>query len=260
MAANARDAMAGEGVLTVSVSTVSAIPALRVHPAVPGDFVAVALSDTGGGIAPETLEQIFEPFFTTKQVGEGTGLGLSQVFGFAKQSGGEVQADSTPGEGATFTLYLPRAYPADVAPEAQAELVVDGAGARVLVVEDNPEVGAFATQMLGDLGYDAVPVTHAEEALAELGRDADAVDVVFTDVVMPGMTGLELAHEINRRWPGLPVVLTSGYSDVLVRDGSFGFELLHKPYSLDDLSRVLRRAAGRRERTPSDPSREETRR
>ena len=241
---NARDAMSGEGRLAIRVGSVDRIPAARSHPALRGDFVAVSVSDTGTGIAPDVLERIFEPFFTTKEVGQGTGLGLSQVFGFAKQSGGEIAVESREGDGTTFTLYLPRATdPSAPATRMRepAELA-DGHGTCVLLVEDNPDVGAFATQALEELGYRTVWAVDAEGALLELERIPFRFDVVFSDVVMPGMNGVDLACEIRRRQPGLPVVLASGYSDVLAAEGSHGFELLKKPYSVADLSRILRRA------------------
>ncbi|HEX8416557.1 MAG TPA: GAF domain-containing protein, partial [Methylobacterium sp.] len=195
MAINARDAMQGEGRLTLSAHPVSTIPAVRAHPHISGDFVAVCIEDTGTGIAPERLDRIFEPFFTTKDVGQGTGLGLSQVFGFAKQSGGEVRVQSEVGAGTMFVLYLPRVgAPAD-APTTEPEPLVDGHGTSVLLIEDNAEVGAFATQTLSELGYGTVLVGNAVAALSELARNAQRFDVVFTDVVMPGMNGIDLAKE-----------------------------------------------------------------
>ena len=189
----------------------------------------------------DQLGRIFEPFFTTKEVGQGTGLGLSQVFGFAKQSGGEVIVDSEVGKGSTFTLYLPRVVEDDRALAVPAEdaPAVDGRGMSVLVVEDNPEVGKFAADALAELGYAVTLVGNATHALEELMSDAARFDVVFTDVVMPGMTGIELAKEIRRHHFDLPVVLTSGYSQVLAQNGSYGFELLQKPYSIEQLSRIL---------------------
>jgi two-component system NtrC family sensor kinase len=248
MAVNARDAMSGEGRLTISVRIVDGVPAVRGHAATPGEYVAIAIADTGVGIPGDRIDRIFEPFFTTKGVGQGTGLGLSQVFGFAKQSGGDTTVESEVGRGATFTLYLPRvAAPlipkrADDDPRAAP---ADGHGARVLVVEDNADVAAFATQSLAELGYDAVRVANAEEALAELGRNAETYDVVFSDVVMPGMNGVDLGREIRRRHGDLPVVLTSGYSHVLATNNGAGFELLQKPYSVEQLARVLRKIARR---------------
>lgn len=243
MVANARDAMMGEGRLTITVRSVESMPSVRLHPALTGPFVAVSITDTGTGIAATQLEQIFEPFYTTKSVGEGTGLGLSQVFGFAKQSGGEIAVASELGKGTTFTLYLPRV--SDAGRTSEQELadqpLEDGHGTCVLIVEDNRDVGTFAVQALTELGFRTVLTASAHEAMAELESDADRFDVVFSDVVMPGMTGIEFAHQLARRYPQLPVVLTSGYSHVLADTGSDGFELLHKPYSLDQLSRALRK-------------------
>lgn len=246
MAINARDAMAGEGILTILLRPAAGIPAIRAHEPVSGDFVAVEISDTGSGIAPDMIERIFEPFFTTKSVGSGTGLGLSQVIGFAKQSGGDIHVVSSVGEGTTFTLFLPRATPvAEVASAEETLEATDGAGLCVLLVEDNQQVGTFATQALRELGYDSVLAPDGERALLELERGSDRFHIVFSDVVMPGMSGIELAGEVRRRYDGLPVVLTSGYSHVLADQGSHGFELLHKPYSVEQLSRMLRKVSAR---------------
>jgi len=246
MAVNARDAMGGEGRLTIRVMTVEAIPAVRMHSAIPGTFVAVSLADTGSGIPSDQLDRIFEPFFTTKETGRGTGLGLSQVFGFAKQTGGEVTVESRIGEGATFTIFLPRvAEPVQPAEAEEAPSLMDGHGTRVLVVEDNAAVGTSTLQSLNELGYDCVWAASAEDALSELAKGAGRFDVVFSDVVMPGMGGIELGQRIRRNYHDLPVVLTSGYSHVLAENGTLGFELLHKPYSVEQLSRVLRKTANR---------------
>ena len=191
------------------------------------------------------MGRIFEPFFTTKQVGQGTGLGLSQVFGFARQSGGEVTVTSEVGQGSTFSLYLPR-VPADLLPRSLAPNTapaVAGSGMSVLVVEDNIELGNFAADGLTELGYSITLVDNATDALAELVVDTDRFDVVFSDVVMPGMTGLDLAQAIRDRGIGVPVVLTTGYSQALSQDGVAGFELVQKPYSIEELSRVLHQAA-----------------
>ena len=246
MAVNARDAMVGEGRLTIAVAPVSGLPAMRSHEATVGSYVAVSIADTGSGIPPAHVERIFEPFFTTKQVGQGTGLGLSQVFGFAKQSGGEVTVASEVGVGTTFTLYLPRVAegPRAIKETAGPEPLREGHGTSVLVVEDNSEVGVFAVQTLAELGYVVVLASNAEQALAELADDAERFDVVFTDVVMPGMNGIDLAKTVRERHPDLPVVLTSGYSHVLAQGGTHGFELLHKPYSVDELSNVLSKIVG----------------
>jgi len=243
MAVNARDAMAGGGRLVIGIGEADAIPARPGHPRQAGSFVTVALTDTGTGIAPDRVAQIFEPFYSTKGLGHGTGLGLSQVFGFAKQSGGEVTVDSVEGAGATFTLYLPRAAaPAQVDDDPQQPAIgrTDQA-ARVLVVEDNAEVGEFAVAALEELGYAPVLARHGVEALAMLDRGI-AMDLVFSDVMMPGLSGIELAQAVRARHPALPILLTSGYSDVLAAEGTHGFDLIRKPYTLADLAAALGRS------------------
>ncbi len=241
MAVNARDAMNGEGTLKITAVEVDGIPAQRGHPAISGRYLAISLTDSGSGIADADINRIFEPFFTTKAVGAGTGLGLSQVFGFTKQSGGDVRVSSTPNEGSTFTLYLPRVdFVEDVKAAPLARERIDGAGTNVLLVEDNQAVGEFATQALSELGYQSMLVASAAEALTELERGADRFDIVFSDVVMPGMNGVELGSEIRRRYTDMPVLLASGYSDVLAQESDHGFHLLHKPYSLDQLATAIR--------------------
>jgi len=245
LAINARDAMDGEGRLKIAVNKVSGIPPLRAQAARHGDFIAVSVADTGTGIAARHLDAIFEPFFTTKEVGKGTGLGLSQAFGFAKQSGGEIAVASALGHGATFTIYLPQApAPADDAGNAaiRNEPATTGRGYRVLLVEDDDEVGRFSTELLVDLGYIVRRAADATAALEILAEDEFAVDLVFSDVIMPGMNGVELAGVIREHFPGLPVVLTSGYSNVLAENAHHGFELIQKPYSVESLSRILRKA------------------
>ncbi|MDQ8729501.1 PAS domain S-box protein [Bradyrhizobium sp. LHD-71] len=248
LAVNARDAMAGEGSLEIHVAKVLEIPPLRGQSRRAGEFVAVSVADTGTGIAAEKLDMIFEPFFTTKEVGKGTGLGLSQAFGFSKQSGGDVEVKSALGKGATFVIYLPQA----VAPRRvrgnsakSAEPAVSGRGYSVLVVEDNVEIGRVSTEVLHDLGYATAWVTDARAALAAL--ESSEFDLVFSDIVMPGMNGVELAAIIRERRPNLPIVLTSGYSNVLAENAHHGFELIQKPYSIEVLSRALRNAIAARQ-------------
>jgi CheY-like chemotaxis protein len=242
IAVNARDAMDGEGVLTVSARTVAEVAADIWHERLEGEYVAIGIGDTGPGIPADLVQQIFEPFFTTKEVGKGTGLGLSQVYGFARQSGGDVRVESSPGNGTVFTLYLPRIAP----PEREAQAArrrrpeAPMKRSRILVVEDNAEVGAFATQLLAELGHETKLAVNGHDALEAIEREADGFDLVFSDVVMPGMTGIELAHTLRKRRPDLRVVLTSGYSHVLAQEGRHGFELLHKPYSVESLTRILR--------------------
>ena len=257
MAVNARDAMRGRGRIVITVQTdvrpsgTSAHPASlqeSTHPstdASPHGFVTVSVADTGIGIPAEQISRIFEPFFTTKDIGQGTGLGLSQVYGFARQSGGRVTVDSELGKGSTFTLYLPRVS-AELLPRRHAPdtaPAIAGSGMSVLLVEDNIEVANFAADGLTELGYSVTLVDNAGDALTDLTEDGERFDVVFADVVMPGMSGLDLACAIRDRGIGVPVVLTSGDSNVLAQDGSFGFDLLQKPYSIEDLSRLLHKAA-----------------
>ncbi|MEP9403337.1 PAS domain-containing protein [Sphingomonas silueang] len=246
MAANARDAMQGEGRLTITVAQVDGIPASGHAPAQAGRHIAVAIADTGSGIADDLVGRIFEPFFTTKGLGKGTGLGLSQVFGFAKQSGGEVRVRGTPGD-TVFTLYLPQAdAPAAAAPTPRAEPDdLAGLGLRVLVVEDNAAVGHTTAQALEQHGFLPTHVVDGQAALEVIAAGADRFDIVFSDVVMPRVDGLELAARLRADHPRLPVLLTSGYSDVIARQGTRGFELLHKPYTIAQLTAALRRIAGR---------------
>jgi PAS domain S-box-containing protein len=242
IAINARDAMPSGGTLRIGARRADGIPALRRHAATSGQFVAVWIEDSGTGIDEDTLARIFEPFFTTKDVNKGTGLGLSQVYGFAKQSGGDIAVDSKVGEGTRFTLYLPRAGSMEEYPRSEtlAPLVTPSARRSVLLVEDNEAVGTFARSLLEELGQDVMWATGGEDALRILEQDPGAFDLVFSDVVMPGMNGIDLAHEVRRRWPDMPIVLTSGYSHVIAEEGSHGFSLLQKPYTVDGLLGVLR--------------------
>nr|WP_249794968.1 hybrid sensor histidine kinase/response regulator [Bradyrhizobium sp. Oc8] len=245
MATNARDAMQGKGRIVFTVQAATAAPDTVAHLSGSHGFVCIAVSDSGIGIPVAQLGRIFEPFFTTKLVGQGTGLGLSQVFGFARQSGGEVAVMSEVGQGSTFSLYLPR-VPAALLPRSQAPTTapaVAGRGMSVLVVEDNIELGNFAADGLTELGYSITLVDNATDALTELVGDPDRFDVVFSDVVMPGMTGLDLAQAIRDRCIGVPIVVTTGYSEALSQGGVAGFDLVQKPYSIEELSRVLHRAA-----------------
>jgi PAS domain S-box-containing protein len=243
MIINARDAMPRGGAIRVSCGQAAGVPAVRGHAPAAGDFVTVAISDTGTGMSADVLLRVFEPFFTTKDVDKGTGLGLSQVYGFAKQSSGEIDVKSVVGEGATFTLYLPRATGV-VAGAAESSLALDAGdlrARRILLVEDNEGVGHFARQLLTELGQTVTWAGDAQAALYILQDRSDAFDVVFTDVVMPGISGVELAQQVSQRWPHIEVILTSGYSHIIVEEGTHGFPLLKKPYSIDGLMGVLRR-------------------
>ena len=201
-------------------------------------------------MTPDVIARAFDPFFTTKEVGKGTGLGLSQVFGFAKQSGGEITVVSQRGQGAEFWLYLPRTEggPAIVAepPLEHRDPAAPNSGLRVLVVEDNDTVGRFAVEMLSDLGHSPVRAANAEEAFARLGLDANGFDAVFSDVMMPGMDGLAMAKLLRERFHSLPILLASGYSHVVAQEGTCGFELLQKPYSVGALAARLEQVVARR--------------
>ena len=255
LAVNARDAMPPEGGGTLVLRTRN----LRLgnspeRPA--GEYVCLAVKDTGRGMPPAVLARVFEPFFTTKVQGKGTGLGLAQVHGFAKQSGGDVTVESAPGEGTSVVLHLPRAAAAEVEAKAKAkaagqpaevgQLMERAAGRAVLVVEDNADVADFACTMLEGLGYATRRAGSAREAL-ELLDAGETVDAVFSDVVMPGgMSGLDLAVALQRRLPRLAVVLATGYSDALAGwRGPMPAEVLSKPYRLEEVAAALERALAR---------------
>ena len=231
LAFNARDAMKDGGTLKISASN----ELLKGKPeGLRGEHVALRVADTGEGMSAETLERVFEPFFTTKNYGEGTGLGLSQVFGFTKQIGGAVTVESDPGKGSTFTLYLPVSRGSVIGDE-HAE--GDQPRGRVLVVEDDGLVSELAAGMLNELGFEAVVAHSAKEALERLSGERRPT-LVFTDIVMPGgISGLELAQKVRARFPELPILLTTGYSEQVA--GSHGFPVLQKPYEMETLARAL---------------------
>jgi len=244
IAVNARDAMPGGGSITLSVRNVTLKKSDEVDQ-LEGDFVALAMTDTGVGIAPDVLPRIFEPFFTTKALGKGTGLGLAQVYGFSHQSGGIVVATSTVGSGTTITIYLPRrqAVPVETIPAPPTQPIEAGQGT-VLVVEDNAEVAEITASLVEQLGYQSVRAENAADALNRLRR-GDKINLVLSDVVMPGaMNGIALAHEIANHYPEIPVVLTSGYSDV-VHTAQARFTILRKPFQLSALEKAIREALER---------------
>jgi PAS domain S-box-containing protein len=256
LVANARDAMNGDGTLSIRGGRWRQ-EGLQAEPngQGPQTFVTISISDTGCGIPTDQIDRIFEPFFTTKEVGRGTGLGLSQVYGFVHQSGGRVDVRSIVGRGTTLTLYLPLSTKPIQMRQASPTSAPDTREHwNVLVVEDNLEVGEFSTQLLQDLGYQTVLVRNGAEALRLLEENPSGFDIVLSDVVMPGMDGVALGKEIRRRLPSVPIVLNSGYSHVLADGDNHGFDLVHKPYSVEELSRVLRRAMARRGSAKSAPS------
>jgi CheY-like chemotaxis protein len=246
---NARDAMGGAGTLRIITALVSLDQRYaELNPeAAPGNYVRIAVADAGCGMDEETAAHAFEPFFTTKEVGKGSGLGLSQVYGFAKSADGHVRIQSKPGEGTVVEIYLPRTdatFPS-LAPMEKAPIVqASAAGESILLVEDEPGVRDTTNECLAELGYQTIVVADATAAL-DLLRSGARVDLVLSDVVMPGrMNGAELAVAIRKMHPGLPILLTSGYpAGVLnrTRDMPGDIEILPKPYRHEELARRLRR-------------------
>jgi signal transduction histidine kinase/CheY-like chemotaxis protein len=235
IASNARDAMharepEGGGTLIIRTRDLGNVEGRH--------LVALEMEDSGAGMSPEVMDRIFEPFFTTKRTGQGTGLGLSQVYGFATQSGGEVWASSEPGKGSTITLVLPCVDAAVSQPAAGAAFEsAEQPPAAILVVEDNEDVAVFAETLLTELGHQVTRAASGEEAL-EIARKK-RFDIVLSDVVMPGMGGLRLAETLAREQPELPVVLATGYSQDIVEGGSGGRPVILKPYRLATLSEAL---------------------
>jgi CheY-like chemotaxis protein len=185
----------------------------------------------------EVLSRAFEPFFTTKPVGKGTGLGLSQIHGFAAQTGGRAEIRSMPGEGTTVRILLPRSDKNPGAVKPAAESPAAGDGQRVLLVEDNDDVRQLAEHLLEELQYRVVSAASADEALELL--EAEAVDLIFSDVVMPGRSGVELARIARNRMPHIPVLLASGFSEEVVQGAAAEFEVLQKPYDSARLAAAL---------------------
>ena len=250
LAINARDAMPGGGVLTLCTANRSVdAEAAQAWEAKPGDYAVVSVQDTGTGITPEVMSRVFEPFFTTKEVGRGTGLGLSQVYGFAKQSGGFVAIESAPGQGTAVLIHLPRAPPPEPteAVETKAPKRIEGA-ATVLVVEDDAAVRATTAELLRELGYRVLEAETGRRALEVL--KAGPVDLVFTDVILPdGMSGADVARAVREQAPGTAILLTSGYTAHRLESLSeFNLRLLSKPYSEAEISEAVQ--AVLRERTP----------
>ena len=240
IAVNARDSMPQGGTFTLSVSEVAALHDAQGNP-LDGPFAAIRFSDTGAGIPPNLLSKIFDPFFTTKEVGKGTGLGLSQVYGFVHQAGGTIKVDSKIGEGTTFTIYLPLC--------AERELTAVSAPVRstpprprVLVVDDNPDVRHVTSSLFEQIGYDTALRDSAESALQYLAQ-GKRVDLIFSDIVMPGsIDGIGLANEIRGRYPGLPIILSTGYSDSAQQAPQW-LQVLRKPFDSEALVRAVEGAS-----------------
>ena len=249
LAVNARDAMPGGGKLILETENleVDALYAAVEDALTPGEYVRLSVSDTGTGMPPEVRARVFEPFFTTKEAGRGTGMGLSMVYGFVKQSGGHVTVYSEVGKGTTLNIYLPR-YRGDetpAMPASKASGPAEATGETVLVVEDDTRVRRLALTQLQELGYRVLEAGSGAEAIAILEEGAP-VDLVLSDLVMPGgMSGIDVCRQVRRRWPGTRCLLTSGYAEALV-DGadleSGWLALLRKPYRMEDLARAIRAA------------------
>jgi signal transduction histidine kinase len=247
LAVNARDAMPEGGRLTIETANCHLDDDYaREHDVPAGQYVLVAVTDSGSGMAPEVVAQAFEPFFTTKTVGKGTGLGLSQVHGFVKQSGGHVKIYSEPGEGTTIKLYLPRFFGADMpaAPKAAVEQAAPRGDLRevILVVEDEERARQMTAETLRELGYTVRHADGAASALRIIDAEPD-ISLLFTDIVMPDVGGRKLADEAQRRLPGLKVLYTTGYTrNAIVHNGIVDpdVQLISKPFTLDQLARKVR--------------------
>jgi CheY-like chemotaxis protein len=248
LAINARDAMPNGGKLALETANVVLDEnyAGRHSEVTPGSYVMIAVSDSGSGIPPALLERVFEPFFTTKEVGRGTGLGLSMVFGFVKQSGGHVKIYSEEGHGTSVKLYLPRATGLQQTPaETLVSTNIVGGTETILVVEDDAMVRRYVMTQVQSLGYATLEASNASDALRIIA-DAPAIDLLFTDVIMPGaMNGRQLVDEALKRRPGLKTLYTSGYTEnAIVHHGRLdsGVLLLAKPYRKSELARMIRLA------------------
>jgi len=242
LAVNARDAMPGGGRLMVETANCALTQPDAAHPGIPaGEYILISVTDSGTGMTPEVIAKAFDPFFTTKKVGQGTGLGLSQVYGFVKQSAGHVKLFSQVGHGTTVRVYLPRlaaAVEAPVVQELREARAAAGNQELILIVEDEPAVRQFSTDALTELGYQVLAAEGAATALQLLEAHPE-IALLFTDVVMPETNGRQLADEARRRYPGLKVLFTTGYSrNALEHDGVLdpGVQLIGKPFTIDELA------------------------
>jgi CheY-like chemotaxis protein len=247
LAVNARDAMPRGGRLTLTTRPLPAgdPAALAYRDLPPGDYVQLAVNDSGGGIEPETLARLFEPFFTTKEVGKGTGLGLATVHGIIKQSGGSIRCESEPGKGTTFFLCLPKAEAVRRAISSPNLTVRRERGSEaILLVEDDPHVRRAAIRALESGGYRVRIAKDGMAALDIAAQEEGRLDLVVTDVVMPGLDGGALVEELKIRYPGLPALFVSGYPDEALSDHGVlreGVEFLPKPFSGGELLARVRK-------------------
>jgi two-component system NtrC family sensor kinase len=250
LALNARDAMPTGGKLTIETSNAYLDDEYcREHEGIlPGQYILVAITDSGAGMSAETIDRAFEPFFTTKEAGKGTGLGLSQVYGFMKQSGGHVKIYSEPGEGTTIKLYLPRREGNELVISGADDLNSErGGGETILIVEDDDGVRQYASEILRDLNYQVIEAKDSATALRLLDADKK-FDLLLTDVVLPGKNGRELANEVERRRPGTKIIFMTGYSrNAIVHHGRLdpGIELIPKPLTERVLARKIRQVLDR---------------
>lgn len=250
LALNARDAMPTGGKLTIETSNAYLDDEYcREHEGIlPGQYILVAITDSGAGMSAETIDRAFEPFFTTKEAGKGTGLGLSQVYGFMKQSGGHVKIYSEPGEGTTIKLYLPRREGNELVISGDDDLNSErGGGETILIVEDDDGVRQYASEILRDLNYQVIEAKDSATALRLLDADKK-FDLLLTDVVLPGKNGRELANEVERRRPGTKIIFMTGYSrNAIVHHGRLdpGIELIPKPLTERVLARKIRQVLDR---------------
>ena len=250
LALNARDAMPTGGKLTIETSNAYLDDEYcREHEGIlPGQYILVAITDSGAGMSAETIDRAFEPFFTTKEAGKGTGLGLSQVYGFMKQSGGHVKIYSEPGEGTTIKLYLPRREGNELVISGADDLNSErGGGETILIVEDDDGVRQYASEILRDLNYQVIEAKDLATALRLLDADKK-FDLLLTDVVLPGKNGRELANEVERRRPGTKIIFMTGYSrNAIVHHGRLdpGIELIPKPLTERVLARKIRQVLDR---------------
>jgi CheY-like chemotaxis protein len=247
---NARDAMPTGGRLSIATATCTN-PQTSSVTIEPGDYAELRVSDTGLGIPPEHLANIFEPFFTTKASGKGTGLGLATVYGIVKQAGGYILVESEVGRGSTFRVLLPLCSVPHVenAADAGAAAVTPPSRMTILLVEDEPQVREVVVRLLRRVGFTTIAAGSPSEALARLRNDATSFDLVLSDVVMPGMSGVELAAEARKIIPGLPFVFMSGYSpDHAALGGQWQGEepLVPKPLEIDGLLAAFTTALDRR--------------
>jgi CheY-like chemotaxis protein len=242
---NARDAMPGGGKIVIETANVDLDEDYcALHPyVIPGRFVMLAVSDTGQGMSEEVKAHIFEPFFTTKERGSGTGLGLATTYGAVKQSGGSIEVYSEVGKGTIFKIYLPRVEEAEKPVKDSRLMDLPGGAETVLLVEDEDTVRNLCSRILGDLGYRVMQARSGAEAVAAAVGGADRIDLLLTDVVMPGMSGKELATQLVLHHPGMKVLFMSGYTDnAIVHHGVLdeGVSFIGKPYTPSALARKVR--------------------